>query len=151
MRLPLILGLGAVRPGRTGRSFRRRRGSEPEIDSARKAKQASNAQVYTLCRLLVAKGPQAPGDRRGCVRYTSRRWRLLVYTGRGRIPPAEPPPGGRTMAAGHTTTRLLVVSKCALSEISDKAHLYTRKAQRPEISERTKSRISGRTLTKKDP
>ena len=31
------------------------------------------------------------------------------------------------MAEGHTTTSLRVVSKCALSEISDKAHYPRRK------------------------
>ena len=35
---------------------------------------ASNAPVYTRRSLLVADGPQAPGDRRSCVRCTSRRW-----------------------------------------------------------------------------
>ena len=60
---------------------------------------ASNTKVYTLFRLLVEEGPQAPCDRRGCVRCTSRRWRLLVYAGRGRLP-------GRAAA----------VSKCALRE-----------------------------------
>ena len=87
---------------------------------------ASNAPVYTRRSLLVADGPQAPGDRRSCVRCTSRRWRLLVYTGRGGHPGGAAP-GERTAAAGGTTTRLSVVSKCALSEISDKAHYPRRK------------------------
>ena len=76
---------------------------------------ASNAPVYTRRSLLVADGPQAPGDRRSCVRCTSRRWRLLVYTGRGGHPGGAAP-GERTAAAGGTTTRLSVVSKCALRE-----------------------------------
>lgn len=76
---------------------------------------ASNAPVYTRRSLLVADGPQAPGDRRSCVRCTSRRWRLLVYIGRGGHPGGAAP-GERTAAAGGTTTRLSVVSKCALRE-----------------------------------
>ena len=63
----------------------------------------SNAQVYTLCRLLVTEVPQAPGDRRGCVRCTSRRRRLLVYTGE-EAPPQRCHPRGRMIAAGHTAT-----------------------------------------------
>ena len=74
---------------------------------------ASNAPVYTRRSLLVADGPQAPGDRRSCVRCTSRRWRLLVYTGRGGHPGGAAP-GERTAAAGGTTTSLRLVSKCAL-------------------------------------
>ena len=66
---------------------------------------ASNAPVYTRRSLLVADDPQAPSDRRSCVRYTSRRWRLLTcpyWAGMGRpagrpsesarLPQAVPPP-----------------------------------------------------------
>ena len=60
--------------------------------------------------------PKPPVHRRSCVRCTSRRWRLLVYTEQGRTAPVEPPPGGRTAAVGSTTTsHRLVVSKCAFS------------------------------------
>ena len=40
-------------------------------------------------------------------------WYILA----GKAPPGGAAPGGRTMAAGHTTASLLVVSKCALSII----------------------------------
>ena len=78
--------------------------------------------------------PSPPVHRRSSARCTSRRQRLLVYIGRGGHPGgaapggrtaavytgrgklmAEPNPVGRTMAEGHTTTSLRVVSKCALS------------------------------------
>ncbi len=74
---------------------------------------ASNAPVYTRHSLLVADGPQAP---RSCVRCTSRRWRLLVYTSRGGHPGGAAP-GGRTAAVGSTTTsHRLMVSKNLYSQ-----------------------------------
>ena len=45
MRLPVIFGLGAVRPGRTGSSFRRRSGSGSETVSLRKAHPTSYYRV----------------------------------------------------------------------------------------------------------
>ena len=75
---------------------------------------ASNAPVYTRRSLLVADDPQAPSDRRSCVRCTSRRWHLLVYTGRAGHPGGAAP-GGR-MAAVRRYHRWPVVSKCALRE-----------------------------------
>ena len=39
---------------------------------------ASNAQVYTMYRLLVAEGPQAPSDQHSYVRCTSRRCRPQI-------------------------------------------------------------------------
>ena len=75
---------------------------------------ASNAPVYTRRSLLVADDPQAPSDRRSCVRCTSRRWRLLAcpyWAEMGR--PAYL--GECTAAGGSTTARFRVVSKCALS------------------------------------
>ena len=70
--------------------------------------QSGNAPVYTRCNLLVADGPQAPSDRRGCVRCTSRRWRLLVYTGREGHPGGAAP-GGRTAAVRQYHHRALAV------------------------------------------
>ena len=64
--------------------------------------------------LLVADAPKPPVHRRSFVRCTSRRWRLLArpcWAGKG---PNGPPLGERTTAAGSTTARLRVVSKCAL-------------------------------------
>ena len=66
--------------------------------------------------LLVADAPKPPVHRRSFVRCTSRRWRLLArpcWAGKG---PNGPPLGERTTAAGSTTARLRVVSKCALRE-----------------------------------
>ena len=68
---------------------------------------ASNAQVYTLCRLLVAKGPQPPvigaaaSDAQAAVGVCCIYWQEKADGG---AVPAPLPPGGRTMAVGHTTT-----------------------------------------------
>ncbi|WP_286082938.1 hypothetical protein [Parablautia intestinalis] len=43
MRLPVIFGLGAVRPGRSGSSLRRRSGSGSAAERRRKAQQAKTA------------------------------------------------------------------------------------------------------------
>ena len=77
---------------------------------------ASNAPVYTRCRLLVADGPQAPS--------TSTQLRPMhkpplasagIYWA-GKDSSGGAAPGGRTMATGHTTaSHWLVVSKCAFS------------------------------------
>ena len=82
--------------------------------------------------------PKPPVHRRSSARCTSRRWRLLAcpyWAEKGR--PAFL--GECTAAGGSTTARFRVVSKCALSEISDKAHYPRRKIIREE--ERKASKI----------
>lgn len=78
---------------------------------------ASNAPVYTRCRLLVADGPKPPVYRRSPARCTSRRWRLLTCPILGRKEcPAAPPPKGARLPSASTTARLRMVSKCALQK-----------------------------------
>ncbi len=73
---------------------------------------ASNAQVYTLCRCWRPKASKPPvigtatSDAQAAVGVCCIYWQGKADGG------AVPAPGGRTMSAGHTTTRLLVVSKC---------------------------------------
>ena len=77
---------------------------------------ASNAPVYTRRSLLVAEGPKPPAHRRSSARCKSRRWRLLVYTGREGHPLAEPPPEGARLPSGSTTIApWQLVVQCALS------------------------------------
>ena len=61
--------------------------------------------------------PKPLVHRRSSARCKSRRWRLLVYTGREGHPLAEPPPEGARLPSGSTTAGPWpVVSKCALRE-----------------------------------
>ena len=61
--------------------------------------------------------PKPLVHRRNSARCKSRRWRLLVYTGREGHPLAEPPPEGARLPSGSTTAGPWpVVSKCALRE-----------------------------------
>ena len=77
---------------------------------------ASNAQVYTLCRLLVAEGPQnprcidaAPPDAQAAVG-------VCWYIPAGKDTPAEPPPEGARLPSGSTTIApWQLVVQCALS------------------------------------
>ena len=101
---------------------------------------ASNAPVYTRRSLLGADGPQAPSasaQLRSMHKPPVASADLSILGRDGT--PGGPPLGERTTAAGSTTARLRVVSKCALSEISDKAHYPRRKIIREE--ERKASKI----------
>jgi len=72
---------------------------------------------------------------------------LLASAGiyrQGKGTPSGAAPGGRTMAAGHTTTSLRLVSKCALSEISDKAHYPRRKIIREVKRKSSKIKVSSK-------
>ena len=76
---------------------------------------ASNAPVYTRRSLLVADGPQAPSasaQLRPMHKPPVASAGLSILGREG--PPGGPPLGERTTAAGSTTARLRVVSKCAL-------------------------------------
>ena len=76
---------------------------------------ASNAPVYTRRSLLGVDGPQTPGasaQPRPMHKPPVASAGLSILGREG--PPGGPPLGERTTAAGSTTARLRVVSKCAL-------------------------------------
>ena len=78
---------------------------------------ASNAPVYTRRSLLGADGPQAPSasaQLRSMHKPPVASADLSILGRDGT--PGGPPLGERTTAAGSTTARLRVVSKCALRE-----------------------------------
>ena len=78
---------------------------------------ASNAPVYTRHSLLGADGPQAPSasaQLRSMHKPPVASADLSILGRDGT--PGGPPLGERTTAAGSTTARLRVVSKCALRE-----------------------------------
>jgi hypothetical protein len=77
---------------------------------------ASNAPVYTRCRLLGPTAPKPPVYRSRSTRCTSRRWRLLACPyWAGKEPPAEPHRRAHDDRRPYTAS-LLVVSKRALGE-----------------------------------
>ena len=64
---------------------------------------ASNAQVYTLCRLLVAEGPPSPRCIDAAPPDAQAAVGVCWYIPAGEDTPAEPPPEGARLPSGSTT------------------------------------------------
>ena len=81
-----------------------------------KSAAASNAQVYTLCRLLVAEGPPSPRCIGAAPPDAQAAVGVCWYIPAGKDTPAEPPSESARLPSGSTTAGPWpVVSKCALS------------------------------------
>ena len=77
---------------------------------------ASNAQVYTLCRLLVVEGPPSPRCIGAAPPDAQAAVSVCWYIPAGKDTPAEPPSESARLPSGSTAAGPWpVVSKCALS------------------------------------